>query len=114
MPFSYGLAVQQVYDNGTIYSPEVLDMTSDDLRSRFLGAVRNVAAVSLQVGYPTKASAPHSIANGFKRLLAVAAATDVSFKQAEKVGYFTRDFLVFKKSCSFLAQGISCRSVKVR
>lgn len=91
MPFSYGLGVQQVFDNGTIYSPDVLDVTSDDLRARFLGAVRNVAAVSLQVGYATKASVPHSIANGFKNLLAVAAATDVTFKQAEKLKEYLAD-----------------------
>jgi large subunit ribosomal protein LP0 len=85
-PFSYGLIVQQVYDNGTIYSPEVLDVTTEDLRARFMSGVRNIAAISLQVGYPTKASVPHSIAIGFKNLLAVAVATDVTFKQAEKVG----------------------------
>ncbi|KAI6179111.1 Ribosomal protein L10 [Aphelenchoides besseyi] len=87
MPFSYGLAVQQVFDNGTIYSPDVLDI----FVHVFLGAVRNVAAVSLSVGYPTKASVPHSIANGFKNLLAVAAATDVTFKQAEKLKEYLAD-----------------------
>jgi len=91
MPFSYGLGVQQVYDNGTIYSPEVLDVTADDLRARVLSGIRNVAAASLQVGYPTKASVPHSIANGFKNLLAVAAATDVTFKQAEKLKEYLAD-----------------------
>jgi len=91
MPFSYGLAVQQVYDNGTIYSPEVLDVTADDLRARVLSGIRNIAAASLQVGYPTKASVPHSIANGFKNLLAVAAATDVTFKQAEKLKEYLAD-----------------------
>jgi len=90
-PFSYGLGVQQVYDNGTIYSPEVLDVTTDDLRDRFLAGIRNVAAASLQVGYPTKASVPHSIANGLKNLLAVAAATDVTFKQAEKLKEYLAD-----------------------
>jgi len=90
-PFSYGLAVQQVFDNGTIYSPEVLDVTSDDLRARFVAGINNVAAASLEVGYPTKASAPHSIANGFKNLLAIAAATDVTFKQAEKLKEYLAD-----------------------
>jgi len=90
-PFSYGLIVQQVYDNGSIYSPEVLDVTSEDLRSRVLSGIRNIAATSLQVGYPTKASVPHSIANGFKNLLAIAAATDVSFKQAEKLKEYLAD-----------------------
>jgi len=83
MPFSYGLGVQQVYDNGTVYSPEVLDVTSEDIRARFIGGVRNVASASLVVGYPTKASLPHSVANAFKNLLSVAAVTDITFKQAE-------------------------------
>jgi len=91
MPFSYGLAVQQVYDDGTIYSPEVLDVTAEELRARVVAGIRNVAAASLEVGYPTKASIPHSVANAFKNLLAVAAATDVTFKQAEKLKEFLAD-----------------------
>ena len=47
--------------------------------------VRNVAALSLVIGYPTTASVPHSLANGFKKLLAVAVGTDYTFKEAEKV-----------------------------
>ena len=45
--------------------------------------VSNVAAVSLAIGYPTAASVPHSLVNGFKNLLAVAVATDITFKEAE-------------------------------
>jgi len=90
-PFSYGLIVQQVYEDGNIFSPDVLDMTTDELRSRFQQGVRNVAAVSLEIGYPTKASIPHSIVNAFKRFLAVAAETDVSFTQAEKLKEYLAD-----------------------
>ncbi|KAG7250073.1 hypothetical protein CRUP_020917, partial [Coryphaenoides rupestris] len=35
-PFSYGLLIQQVYDNGSVYSPEVLDITEAALHARFL------------------------------------------------------------------------------
>uniref|UniRef100_A0A3P8PG51 Large ribosomal subunit protein uL10 n=1 Tax=Astatotilapia calliptera TaxID=8154 RepID=A0A3P8PG51_ASTCA len=35
-PFSYGLIIQQVYDNGSVYSPEVLDITEASLHTRFL------------------------------------------------------------------------------
>ena len=35
-PFSYGLIIQQVYDNGSVYSPEVLDITEAALHARFL------------------------------------------------------------------------------
>jgi len=90
-PFSYGLAVQQVYENGAIYLPEVLDITADDLRARFQQGVRAVAALSMGIGYPTKASVPHLVANAFKRLLAVAAETDVEFKEAQKLKEFLAD-----------------------
>ncbi|KAK0405808.1 hypothetical protein QR680_018210 [Steinernema hermaphroditum] len=90
-PFSYGLAVQQVFDNGAVYSPAVLDLTTEELRNRFLAGVRNVAAISLAINHPTLASAPHIIANGFKQLMAIAAETDVSFKEAEKVKEYLAD-----------------------
>jgi len=90
-PFSYGLAVQQVYDSGTIFEPHVLDMTNDDLRARFLTGVRNIAAISIAVKYPTLASAPHLVANGLKNLLSIAAVTDVTFKQAEKIKEYLAD-----------------------
>jgi len=35
-PFSYGLLIQQVYDNGSVYCPEVLDITEAALHARFL------------------------------------------------------------------------------
>merc|ERR1711992_211818 len=75
-PFTYGLIIEQVYDSGTVFEPSILDITDDDLRKRFMEGVVNLACVSLAIGYPTVASAPHSIANGFKNLLAVAAVTE--------------------------------------
>lgn len=50
-----------------------------------------MAGVCLNIGYPTLASVPHSIINGFKNLLAVAAVTDVTFKQAETVKAYLAD-----------------------
>ncbi|OXB71661.1 UNVERIFIED_CONTAM: hypothetical protein H355_015600 [Colinus virginianus] len=90
-PFSFGLVIQQVFDNGSIYNPEVLDITEETLHKRFLEGVRNVASVCLQIGYPTIASVPHSIINGYKRVLAVAVETNYSFPLAEKVKAFLAD-----------------------
>jgi len=84
-PFSYGLAVQQVYENGSIYTPDILDISNDDLIASFMTGLANIAAMSLEIGYPNKASAPHMVVNGFKNLLSIAAETDISFKEAEKV-----------------------------
>jgi len=90
-PFSYGLAVQQVYEAGSIYTPEVLDISNDDLIATFLSGLANVAALSLEICYPNKASAPHMVVNGFKNLLAIAAESDVTFKEAEKVKEYLAD-----------------------
>uniref|UniRef100_A0A8C4T6L9 60S acidic ribosomal protein P0 n=1 Tax=Erpetoichthys calabaricus TaxID=27687 RepID=A0A8C4T6L9_ERPCA len=90
-PFSYGLIIRQVYDNGSVYSPEVLDITEDSLHQRFIEGVRNIASVCLQIGYPTVASIPHSIVNGYKMVLAVAVETDYSFPLADKVCHFLGD-----------------------
>ncbi|XP_055511170.1 60S acidic ribosomal protein P0 [Leucoraja erinacea] len=90
-PFSYGLVIRQVYDNGSVYEPEVLDITEETLQKCFLEGVRNVASVCLQIGYPTIASIPHSIINGYKRVLAIAVETDYSFPLADKVKAFLAD-----------------------
>jgi large subunit ribosomal protein LP0 len=90
-PFSYGLTVKQVYDSGAIFEPSILDIKPEDLRAKFVDGVRNIAAISLQIGYPTVASVPHSIAKGFKNLLAIAAATNVEFEQAKSMKEFLKN-----------------------
>ncbi|XP_017492216.1 PREDICTED: 60S acidic ribosomal protein P0-like, partial [Rhagoletis zephyria] len=88
---TYGLVIRQVYDSGTVFEPEILDITPDDLRARFLEGVRNVAAVSLSIGYPTLASVPHSIVNGLKNLIAVALETDIDFEAAARAKEYVKD-----------------------
>lgn len=90
-PFSYGLVVVQVYDSGTVYSPEILDMTTEELRRRFMSGVRNVAAISLAIKYPTLASVPHLLAKGVQNMFGIASATDVSFKEAAQLKEFLAD-----------------------
>jgi len=90
-PFSYGLIIQHVYDSGTIFEPSVLDMTTADLRAKFLQGVTNVASVCLAINYPTLASIAHTFVNGLKNLMALAAETDVSFKEAEKLKEYLKD-----------------------
>lgn len=94
-PFTYGLDILTIYDAGAVFDPAILDITQDDIRARFLSGVQNVAAVSLAIGYPTVASVPHSIANGFRNLMAVAAATDIEFKQVAHMKAFLADPTAF-------------------
>ncbi|XP_014288242.1 large ribosomal subunit protein uL10 [Halyomorpha halys] len=90
-PFSYGLVVEMVYDSGTTFEPKILDIKPEDLRVKFIEGAARLAAVCLEIGYPTIASAPHSIANGLRNLFAVAAATNVEFKEAEKLKEYLKD-----------------------
>jgi large subunit ribosomal protein LP0 len=90
-PFTYGLVVLKVYDSGSVFDPEILDITDEDLMKKFMAGVANVAALSLAISYPTVASVPHSVVNGMKNLLAIAAATDITFKEAEMVKEFLAD-----------------------
>jgi large subunit ribosomal protein LP0 len=81
-PFSYGLIVVQVYDNGAIYDPAVLDVDEEALLGKFLGGASILAAACLSLGYPTKASVIHSINDAFKTLLSFSLETDYKFAKA--------------------------------
>jgi len=90
-PFSYGLIIRQVYDAGSCFQPSILDIRPDDLRAKFSLGVQRLAAFSLGINYPNQASAPHLIMGGFKRLLALAADTDVEFEQAKTLKEYLKD-----------------------
>jgi large subunit ribosomal protein LP0 len=82
-PFSYKMNVKKVYEDGAIFSAEILDITEADIRSRFLKSISNMAAISLASGYITKPAVPHLLANAFKNLASVTFVADYSFKQAD-------------------------------
>jgi len=84
-PFSYGLSVEPIWDNGVIYSPSALDISEDDVVGVIQHCLASIAAFSLQTGYLTTPAVPHLLVNGFKNLAAVAIATEYSFPQAEKL-----------------------------
>lgn len=84
-PFSYGLSLLHVYDNGSVYEPSVLDLTDADILDRFRNGVANVAGLSLSIGYPTLASLPHALANAYKNVLSIAVGTEYTFPLAQKI-----------------------------
>ncbi|EXB58188.1 60S acidic ribosomal protein P0 [Morus notabilis] len=102
-PFSYGLVVLSVYDNGSVFSPEVLDLTEDDLVEKFAAGVSLVTSLALAISYPTLAAAPHFFTNAYKNVLAVAVATEYTFPQAEKVKEFLEDPSKFAVSAAPVA-----------
>jgi len=88
-PFSYGMVIDSIIDQGSIFGVDVLDISEGEVLSKFVAALTKVAALSLQIGYPTQASIPHSIGAAFKTLVAVAVNLEqYSFKEAEPYKQF--------------------------
>ncbi|KAH8548357.1 ribosomal protein L10-domain-containing protein [Umbelopsis sp. PMI_123] len=84
-PFTYGMAVVQIYDEGTCFPSSVLDIEESTLVANFVAAVTQVASISLATGYPTIAAVPHLFANGYKNLLAISVNSDYCIPQAEEL-----------------------------
>jgi large subunit ribosomal protein LP0 len=84
-PFQYGLDVQTVYDNGVVYDSKLLDTSEDDVLQKFRLGVSNIAALGLEIGYPTIASLPHAVINAYKNCIAICLEVDFSFKGADKI-----------------------------
>lgn len=100
-PFSYGMSITNVYDSGALFTPEILDIEDSALIERLVGGIKSIAAISLAIGYPTIAAVPHSLVNGYKRVLAVALATEFSFPAADKVREKKIEFWGVSSSFSF-------------
>jgi len=119
-PFSYGLNIENVFEEGSVYSLDVLDINEDDLLSRLQAGVNQFTSVALAIGYPCKATygailgnvvatadkltkialaiglpnkqtAPHFVRNAFQNLLAIAVTADVDFKQAKDIKAYLKD-----------------------
>ena len=84
-PFTYGMSVVQVYDNGQVFPSSILDITDDELISHFVSAINTIASISLAAGYPTLPSVGHSIINNYKNVLALSVATDYTYEGSEAV-----------------------------
>jgi len=84
-PFTYGMSVIQIFDNGNTFSPDVLDIDEQELVDRFLSGIKTIAAISLALKYPTIVSVSHVLVNAYKNLLALSLATEYTFDGSEKV-----------------------------
>jgi len=82
-PFSYKMEIKKILQDGSIFDARVLDLTNETILAKFKNAIKIQAQFSLGAGYATSASAPHTLLNGFKNLVAVCAETGYSFPQAK-------------------------------
>src|SRR6201996_9610459 len=71
-PFTYGMGISQIYDDGQTFEASVLDIEESQLLKAFSSAINAIATISLATGYPTLPSVIHSLVNSYKNALAVA------------------------------------------
>eukprot|EP01060_Flectonema_neradi_P013599 TRINITY_DN2034_c0_g1_i1.p1 TRINITY_DN2034_c0_g1~~TRINITY_DN2034_c0_g1_i1.p1 ORF type:complete len:329 (+),score=107.63 TRINITY_DN2034_c0_g1_i1:2-988(+) len=78
-PFYYGLVMEEIYDQGSFYSPKVLKMTEDDKEAMVRRGINQVLGLSLGLGWTTEASFPHVALNAFKNIFSISLGTDYDF-----------------------------------
>lgn len=84
-PFTYGMSIAQVYDQGNTFPAEVLDIGEEQLLAAFSSAINTIAAVSLAINFPTLPSVIHSLVNSYKKVLAIAIETDFSWPEIDEL-----------------------------
>jgi len=84
-PFTYGMKVIQVYEDGQAFSPDVLDIEESQLLKALTSAIATVTTISLAANYPTLPSIIHSLVNGYKKVIAVAIEADYSWEAIDEL-----------------------------
>merc|ERR1719330_744915 len=90
-PFEYGIEVQQVYQDASVFDAAVLDIKDDVLIQKFLGGIANMAAFSREIGIPTEAGLPHMFGNAFRNVASLVSEIDFTFPEVEDVKKFLED-----------------------
>ncbi|KAE8352078.1 60S acidic ribosomal protein P0 [Aspergillus coremiiformis] len=84
-PFTYGMTISQVYQEGQTFGIEILDIEESQLLDAFSSAIQTITAISLATAFPTLPSVIHSIVNSYKKVLAVAVVTEISWPEIEQL-----------------------------
>ncbi|KIW58472.1 60S acidic ribosomal protein P0 [Exophiala xenobiotica] len=84
-PFTYGMKVQQVYEEGQSFSPDVLDVEESQLLKALSSAIATITTISLATNYPTLPSVIHSLINGYKKVISVALEIDYSWEAIDEL-----------------------------
>lgn len=84
-PFTYGMGISQVYDQGQAFPASILDIGEEQLLKALTTAITTIATISLAISFPTLPSVLHSVVNSYKNVLAVAISTDITWPEIEEL-----------------------------
>lgn len=84
-PFTYGMGITQIYDQGQTFASEILDIEESQLLKAFSTAITTIATISLATNYPTLPSVMHSVVNSYKNLISVAIETEYEWESISEL-----------------------------
>jgi len=102
-PFSYGLTVVIVYDNGSVFDQDLLNLTDADVLKSFQAAVSQVVAVSLYSSHLTLPAVPQAVIKAYTEVLAVAVETNTKFDRVQKFLDYLENPEAFKSAAPVAA-----------
>ena len=76
-PYKHKMNIKKVLLNGKLYGEEILKVTDDYMKAKLEQGIKNVLGFSLGAHIPTEASAPHIVANAFRKICALSIGTNV-------------------------------------
>jgi len=113
-PFQYGLICKKIYDDGVIYSPDVLDTSADDMFEILQEGLQNVSGVSMELNIPIASTMSSFISDAFNNLLSISVETNYSFTSAEKVKDYLKNPSKFQTATPTTAEHPKKRRKKER
>ncbi|GAB7363555.1 hypothetical protein MBLNU230_g3822t1 [Neophaeotheca triangularis] len=84
-PFTYGMGVSQIYDQGQTFGAEILDIEESQLLKTFSSAIQTIASISLAANFPTMPSVMHSVVNSYKNAISVAVETEYEWESIHEL-----------------------------
>jgi len=84
-PFTYGMGISQIYDQGQTFASSVLDIEESQLLKAFTSAITTIATISLAVNFPTLPSIMHSLVNSYKNLISTAIEIDYEWESIHEL-----------------------------
>jgi len=90
-PFSYGLVPISIYENGSVFSPSILDISDEDIQKKITFGLERLAFLTLGLSYPSVIAVPVAVKTAYANVAALAVETDLSFARIEKIKEYLAD-----------------------
>jgi len=89
LPLTVGLHLTAVYENGTVYDKDVLDIDTDVMKGRFISAVSNAYKLAMDITYITNSTMEPLIKKAYSNALALAVEGNILTKDSVEYLLYT-------------------------